>query len=97
MTTRVEKIRQRLEERLQPDQLEIIDDSLSHAGHAGAMASGGGHFSATIVSRAFEGKTLVQRHQLVYQALGELLQSDIHAFSLKAFTPLEYQNKGNHS
>jgi BolA protein len=91
MTDRVEKIRARLDEALAPVRLEITDDSLAHAGHAGAMASGGGHFSALIVSNAFEGKSPVQRHQLVYRALGELMRTDIHAFSIKAFTPSEYQ------
>ncbi len=95
MTTRVDQIKRRLQDTLAPVKVEIIDDSLSHAGHAGALASGGGHFYATIVAEIFEGKTPVQRHQLVYQALGEMLQTDIHAFSLKAFTPLEYQRKTN--
>jgi BolA protein len=91
MIDRVEKIRNALEAALAPVHLDIVDDSLAHAGHAGATASGGGHFSALIVSEAFEGKNPVQRHQLVYRALGELMRTDIHAFSLKAFTPSEYQ------
>jgi BolA protein len=91
MIDRVEKIRTRLEEVLAPLHLQITDDSAAHAGHAGAIASGGGHFSALIVSAAFEGKSAVQRHQLVYRALGDLMRTDIHAFSIKAFTPLEYQ------
>jgi len=94
MTTRAEKIRIRLEEALSPVHLEIVDDSMAHAGHAGAV-DGGGHFYATIVSEAFEGKSSVQRHQLVYLALGDLMQKEIHAFSMKAFTPLEFQQKGN--
>jgi BolA protein len=56
---------------------------------------GGGHFSAIIVSDVFEGKSPVQRHQLVYRALGDMMQKEIHAFSIKAFTPLEFQRKGN--
>jgi BolA protein len=89
MSDRVEKIRTMLEAALQPAHLEIVDDSAAHAGHAGAM-SGGGHFSALIVSEAFEGKSPVQRHQLVYRALGELLRADIHALSIKAYTPSEF-------
>lgn len=94
MTNRVEKIRNRLEEALSPVHLQVTDDSMAHAGHAGAM-EGGGHFSAIIVSEIFEGKSSVQRHQLVYRALSDLMQKEIHAFSIKAFTPFEFQQKGN--
>jgi len=74
MTSRIEKIRARIEEALAPTSIKLLDDSRSHAGHAGAIESGGGHFSATIVASAFEGKTLVQRHQRVYGALGEMMR-----------------------
>lgn len=87
---RIDKIKYKLAEAFSFEHLEIIDESSAHAGHAGAMQSGGGHFSAVLVSSAFQDKTLVQRHQLVYRALGELMQTDIHAFSMKAFTPSEY-------
>lgn len=87
--TRIEKIKARLNAALAPERLEIMDDSASHAGHAGVREHGGGHYFATIVSTRFEGKNLIQRHQLVYQALGDLMQSDIHAFSIKAYTPNE--------
>ena len=92
--TRVEKIETRIKQALTPERLEIIDDSQSHAGHAGVREHGGGHFFATIVATTFEGKSLIQRHQLVYKALGDLMQSDIHAFSIKAYTPNE-MDKGN--
>lgn len=94
--TRVEKIETRLNQALAPEHLEIIDDSQSHAGHAGVREHGGGHFFATIVSTTFEGKNLIQRHQLVYKALGDLMRADIHAFSIKAYTPNE-MNKGDES
>ncbi|MGH8553071.1 MAG: BolA family protein [Methylococcales bacterium] len=89
--TRVEKITTRINLALAPVRLEIFDDSASHAGHAGVREQGGGHFFATIVSSLFEGKSLIQRHQLVYQALGDLMQSDIHALSIKAYTPNEIE------
>jgi BolA protein len=89
VNTRVELIRSALEKGLAPTHLQITDDSAAHAGHAGAM-SGGGHFSALIVAEAFDGKSAVQRHQLVYRALGDLMRTEIHAFSIKAFTPSEY-------
>lgn len=92
MMSRMEKIRQRIDEALSPVNLEIIDESAAHAGHAGALESGGGHYEAIIVADAFEGKTPLQRHQLVYHALGELMKTDIHALSIKAYTPKEYQS-----
>ena len=82
-----EFIRERLEEALSPQRLEIRDDSHRHAGHEGAKA--GGHYSVTIVAGVFEGKSLVQRHRLVYQAVGDRMQQGIHALSIKALTPEE--------
>lgn len=93
MSARLQRIDARLRETLAPTYLELIDDSQSHAGHAGVMQSGGGHFFATIVSASFEGCSRVARHKLVYAALGELMTSDIHAFSMQVFTPSEYQMK----
>ena len=81
-------IRERLTRALQPLELEIIDESAKHAGHAGA-ASGGGHFIVTIVSPVFEDKTLIQRHRLVYDAVGDIMHSEIHALSINAKTPQE--------
>jgi len=88
---RVEQIRTRLTQALQPESLEIIDESARHAGHAGA-ASGGGHFIVHIVAAAFQDKPLIQRHRLVYDALGEMMQRDIHALSIQAATPGEFQS-----
>jgi BolA protein len=93
MSARAQKIQHLLAEALAPAHIEIHDDSASHAGHAGAGESGGGHFYATIVSSVFEGRTLVRRHQLVYEALGELMRTDIHALSIKAFTPTEFDTQ----
>ncbi len=89
MTDRVDKIRALLEAALQPRELDLHDDSAAHAGHAGALQSGGGHFSVYIVADAFAGKSLLQRHQMVYQALGDLMRTDIHALMIKALTPEE--------
>ena len=71
---------------LQPESLDIVDDSAKHAGHAGA-ASGGGHYQLTIVSKQFAGKPQVARHRLIYQALGDMMQRQIHALSITAYTP----------
>lgn len=86
---RIEMIEQRLRAAFEPEVLEIEDDSAAHAGHAGARQ--GGHFNVKIVSRAFAGKAPLARHRLVYGALGELMQTQIHALSIKALTPEESQ------
>lgn len=80
---RVEEIREALTRELAPQRLEIEDESHLHAGHAGAK-DGRGHFRVTITSKAFEGLTSVQQHQLVYKALGELMRTDIHALTIHA-------------
>jgi len=85
---RVARIETTLREQLAPERLEIVDDSSKHAGHAGAR-SGGGHFAVTIVSKRFEGLNAIQRHRLVYEALGDLMKTDIHALSVRALTPEE--------
>ena len=87
MSDRVARIREKLNAAFAPEQLEIGDDSHMHAGHA--SAKGGGHFSVTIVSQAFAGKSLIERHRMVYAALGDLMQSEVHALSIKAQTPEE--------
>jgi BolA family transcriptional regulator, general stress-responsive regulator len=84
---RVEKIRQVLTARLAPVELVIRDDSAAHAGHAGARE--GGHFSVFVVSEQFAGRTRMQRHQLVYEAVSALMRTDIHALSIQARTPQE--------
>jgi BolA family transcriptional regulator, general stress-responsive regulator len=71
---------------LQPESLDIVDDSAKHVGHAGA-AGGGGHYHLTIVSKQFAGKPQVARHRLVYQALGDMMPRQIHALSITAYTP----------
>lgn len=82
------QIRQRLEEAFEPQELLVKDQSHLHVGHEGAK-SGKGHFDVTIVSPAFEGASRIQRHQMVYHALNDLLESDIHALRIKAKAPAE--------
>lgn len=81
------QIRERLQA-LQPTLVEIIDESHLHAGHAGARA-GGGHCQLKIVSVRFSGKSAVERHRMVYSALGEMLRHELHAVKIKACTPEE--------
>ncbi len=85
---RVTLIENRLREALAPQKIEVRDDSRLHAGHEGAKG-GGGHFAVTVVSPGFQGKSALQRHQMIYQALGDMMKKDIHALSIQAFTPDE--------
>ena len=85
---RVQQIRAALQSELSPEALEIEDESHLHAGHAGAR-DGRGHFRVTIVTAEFVGLNRIQRHRRVYTALGGLMQSDIHALTIQAFTPEE--------
>lgn len=73
---------------LAPSKLEIIDESHLHAGHAGN--TGGGHFKVLIVSEQFAGLLPLKRHRLVFAAVGDLMQEQIHALSIEAKTPAEY-------
>jgi BolA protein len=86
--TRPERIRAALIAALAPTQLELIDESHKHRGHAGAR-DGRGHFALRIVCGAFAGKPAIARHRLVHAALGALMQSDIHALSIEALAPAE--------
>ena len=86
---RVEEIRRRLVETFHPVRLEIEDQSQLHAGHAGARSSGGGHYVVTIIAQSFTGKTQLERHRLVYDALRDLMARDIHALSVRAASPQE--------
>jgi BolA protein len=81
-------IESRLREALSPTELQVWDDSEAHKGHAGA-AKGGGHFELLITSDQFSGLRPIARHRLVYDALGDLMQSRIHALSINAKTPEE--------
>ncbi len=63
--------------------------------HVEVQGSDGQHFEAVVVSPAFVGKSRVQQHQLVYQALGERMRSEIHALSVRTFTPEAWANRGN--
>lgn len=75
---------------LTPLRLELIDDSALHAGHAGAR-SGGGHYRLLVVSAEFSGQSTLARHRLIYNALGDLMRSKIHALSIQSLTPEEAQ------
>lgn len=85
--SRIEQIRERLAS-LDPQKIEVEDESALHVGHPGAR-DGGGHFRLFIVSDAFAGQGRLARHRMVYAALGEMMQQEIHALAIQAQTPEE--------
>jgi len=85
---RIARMRELLTAEFSPLQLDIVDESHKHAGHAGAR-DGRGHFRVRILAAAFAGLSPVKRHQRVYAALGTMMQTDIHALALETRTPDE--------
>lgn len=89
MSTTEQRLHQALST-LSPDYLTIQDDSALHAGHAGNR--GGGHYTVTIVSALFNNLPLIKRHRLVHETVAELMVNDIHALSIHAKTPEEFNS-----
>ena len=88
LPVRVREIEQQLNERLQPTMLEVLDESAAHAGHAGANAQGfGSHFRVRIASPAFEGKSRVACHRLVYDAMQNFIDQGLHALAIEIVKP----------
>ena len=85
------KIEQKLGEQLELHHIEIKDFTGRHLNHK--EHDGGFHLEAIIVSDSFIDKTLIDRHKIIYAALGELLKHEIHAFSMKTLTLEEWENK----
>lgn len=85
---RIEKMKQLIETELSPTFLNITDNSQAHAGHAGT-STGLGHYTLEIGSEKFKGKSKVQCHQMIYAALGDMMQTDIHALRI-LINPNEY-------
>lgn len=86
---RVRMIQERLQEALEPIHLSVIDDSHLHENHPEAKKNGGGHFSIEIISEQFTEKSAIERHRMIYVALGDTMGTDIHALSINAKTPEE--------
>lgn len=84
------QMEQALNQHFRPSFLEVLDDSGRHLGHAG-NTTGGGHFQVTLVSAAFEEKSLMERHRMVHEALQEWMGQEIHALALKTLSPSEHQ------
>ncbi len=85
---RAEQIEKRLTDALDPTEILVKDQSHLHAGHAGAQ-DGRGHFEVLIVSSGFEGVSRVARHRIVFDALGDMMHTDIHALKIRAYAPEE--------
>jgi len=88
MSTREEKIIQLLTDAIPNASIDLENESHLHAGHAGAQ-DGRGHFRLKIISDEFAGKRSIQRHQLIYKILGDMMQTDIHALAIDAKTSQE--------
>lgn len=82
-------IEQTLTERFAPDQLDVTDESHRHHGHAGWREGGETHFRLDIVSQAFSGKSRVDRHRLVNEALAGAFAQGLHALAIRARAPGE--------
>jgi BolA protein len=82
-------IKTKLTDALAPNRLELVDESHLHAGHAGARPEGESHFRLLVVSDQFENRGRLERQRMIYQILGDLMTTDIHALSIKALTPDE--------
>ena len=88
LPVRVREIEHQLTARLRPTLLEVLDESAAHAGHAGANAQGfGSHFRVRIASPAFEGKSRVACHRLVYDAMQNFIDAGLHALAIEVVKP----------
>ena len=85
---RLETIRQRIEAAMNPEVLSVEDEGHLHVGHEGAK-DGRGHFRVMVVAECFEGRSQIQRHRMIYEALGSLMASDIHALAIEAYSSSE--------
>ena len=90
-----DELRQRLETELQPTHLELHNDSARHEAHVAAGKHGGAHFQIVVVSAKFANESLVNRHRMVYGAVGDLRDSQIHALSMKTLAPDEWDRVGD--
>jgi BolA protein len=94
-TQRAIEIHEAIERALDAAHVEVIDHSASHAGHPGA-ATGGGHYAVVVVSDRFRGLSRLAMQRLVYEALGDLMQTEIHALSMHTYTPDQWRSRADH-
>ena len=93
MTDRPGRIEAALRGQLAAEHVEVVDESHLHAGHAGAR-SGGGHFRVLVVSPRFADLRPLDAQRLVYGALGDMMESEIHALSIRTLTPEAWRREG---
>ena len=93
MAIEAERLEARLRETLEATHVEVVDESHLHAGHAGAR-DGGGHYRAVIVSERFAGLNRVKAQQVVYSAVDDWMGGEIHALSIRTFTPEKWAEQG---
>ncbi|MGE0765776.1 MAG: BolA family protein [Hyphomicrobiaceae bacterium] len=84
-----QNIREALMIALEPTRLDVVNESHLHSGHAGSPGTGESHFRVLVVSPRFTGRSRLDRHRLVNEALGDLLRNRVHALAIKAFAPGE--------
>jgi len=84
-----EQIHQILTESLKPVEIQVVDESHLHAGHAGARPEGETHFAVRVVSEVFRGKSRIERHRMINECLANLLHNRVHALRIKASSPDE--------
>ena len=90
-SARARAIEDALRESLGAQHVEVIDQSSLHEGHPGSQG-GGGHFQVLVISDRFRGLTRIAAQRVVYEALGDLMRSDIHALSMRTLTPEEWSD-----
>ena len=90
---RLERIKGLLRAKLTPQHLEISDESYLHASHEEAQKSSGGHYSVIIIAKCFSGKSTLARHRTIYEILKNEFKENIHAVSIKALTPEEWEKQ----
>jgi BolA protein len=91
MSERVNTIEKLLIDAFAPSEVLVKDQSHLHAGHAGAQ-EGKGHFDVKVVSEEFTGQSRINRHRMVYDALGSFMQSDVHALRINAISPMDHES-----
>lgn len=91
----ISHLTQILRERLSASHVEVIDETAQHAGHAEAQSAEADHFSVIIVADQFSGKSLVERHRAVYDALQMEMKTAIHALKIKALSPSEWTSQSS--
>ncbi len=87
---RLKMVEQRVRAAIDPVHLQILDESHRHRGHEGAR-SGGSHYRLTVVSERFVGRSRLARHRMLYDAVGDAMNREIHAFALRTYTPEEWE------